>query len=230
MPPPYPGQVTANDVKESVASIASPGLMSSFARYCPSRCKSLLGRTKVEGRTAPAMSLRLLTLAILFGMAFPLGVRAFESRPLKLVHADEFSIVFMRDFGAATPERADPYEVETIAFFEKPDLLGQISEWDTRISTTRVNCATGVLGDIRHRIFLGAELVDETSPPFAMRAPNGPEKAAVLNSACRTEKSQGSVVASDINAARQWAVEAYRGMNVSQGASRRGSSAASDRQ
>lgn len=176
------------------------------------------------------MSLRLLTLVILFGMAFPLGVGAFESRPLKLVHADEFSIVFMRDYGAATPERADPYEIETIAFFEKPDLLGQISEWDTRISKTRVNCATGVLGDIRHRIFLGAELVDETSPPFAMRAPNGPEKAAVLSFACRTEEPQGSVVAPDINAARQWAIEAYRGMNVSQGASRLGSSASRDRQ
>lgn len=154
--------------------------------------------------------------AIVTGAADGSGGPADAGERLRLVHADEFSIVFMPEQHTTQGPPAMPVEVRTVTIFETPALLGQVSEWDVRISQTRIDCQAGLIGDRAHRIFLGETPVDETTPPFRMQRPNGPEKRAVLAHACGAEPAPGEVLVDDIPAARVWAAEAYLKMRASQ--------------
>lgn len=133
---------------------------------------------------------------------------------LRLVHADAYSIIFMRDHAGNEGRPSQPFDIRTFTFFETPLLLGQVSEWDVRVSETRVDCQTGLLSDVRHQIFLNETPVDETTPPFRMQRPNGPAKAAIFAYACRSETVASDTLVDDLTAARIWATDAYQRMKT----------------
>lgn len=151
----------------------------------------------------------LVVAAIVTGAAGSLAVRTEAGERLQLVHADEFSIVFMPEQHTTQGPPAMPVEVRSVTVFETPVRLGQVSEWDVRISETRIDCQAGLIGDRRHKIFLGETPVDETVPPFRMQRPNGPEKAAILAHVCDPEQVPPGLVFDGIGAARVWASQAY---------------------
>ena len=154
--------------------------------------------------------------AIVTGAADGSGGPADAGERLRLVHADEFSIVFMPEQHAFPRAQASPFDVRTVTIFETPALLGQVSEWDVRISQTRIDCQAGLIGDRAHRIFLGETPVDETTPPFRMQRPNGPEKTAILAYACHRTPASSEILVDDIAAARVWAADAYLKLRASQ--------------
>ncbi|MGA0546153.1 hypothetical protein ACO2Q1_12840 [Brevundimonas sp. VNH65] len=158
----------------------------------------------------------ILSAAIIAGAADSPSATSEADEQLRLVHADEFSIVFMPEQHAFPRMQASPVDVRTVTIFETPALLGQVSEWDVRISETRIDCQAGLIGDRAHRIFLGETPVDETTPPFRMQRPNGPEKAAILAYACHPTPASADILVDDIPAARAWAADAYLRIRASQ--------------
>lgn len=143
----------------------------------------------------------------------PMLASAGDTDALRLVHADRFSVVFMRnDIRSSAPVTGET-EVLTWTFFDKTDRLTRSWGWNTRISRTRIDCSQGRMADLSHQTFRDLELVGETRPSNAMTAPIGPEKAAILAHACQTADPAFETVVADMAAARAWAARAYPGLS-----------------
>ncbi len=153
---------------------------------------------------------RLCVIAALLVAALPTGAcGASETGGLRLVHADEFSILFMEDASPGRARPGGPVEVQTWTFFGEPDRPGRGPGWDTRISRVRVDCQAGMMSPLNHRVFQGETPVDDVTPPYRMQAPTGPEKTATLAWVCEPDRMPTETVVNDLAAARLWADAAW---------------------
>lgn len=153
------------------------------------------------------------TLAALIAGLSATGAAA-EPGDLRLVHQDEFSIVFMRDVGPDGAPSDGTTEVTTWAFFDKSGRLTRAWGWDGRISRVRVDCDAGHMAALHHQTFVDLEPATEVTPPYRMGPPIGVEKAAVLNQVCNPEAAASGTTVADFAAARAWADQAYLDMET----------------
>ncbi len=151
-------------------------------------------------------------VALMTGL--PATVAAMGPDDLRLVHQDEFSIVFMRGSAAGLAPADGPTEVTTWAFFDKSARLTRAWGWDGRISRMRIDCDAGHMAALHHQIFVDLEPVSEVTPPYRMGPPIGVEKAAVLNQVCNPEAAASATIVTDFAAARAWADNAYLEMKT----------------
>tara|TARA_R110002167_G_scaffold15735_7_gene62558 strand:- start:531 stop:1445 length:915 start_codon:yes stop_codon:yes gene_type:complete len=156
------------------------------------------------------------TLAVLMA-GLPADGAAMAPSDLRLVHQDEFSIVFMRDTDADGTRSDGPTEVMTWAFFDKSARLTRAWGWDGRISRVRIDCDAGQMAALHHQTFVDLEPVEEVTPPYRMGPPIGVEKAAVLNQVCRPQAAASVTTVADFAAARAWADSAYLDMKTAAG-------------
>lgn len=153
---------------------------------------------------------RPIVTAALLAIALSTGAcRADASEGLRLVHADEFSIVFMDEVRSGRAHSGTPIEMETWTFFDEPDRPGRGPGWNTRISRIRIDCDAAMLASLNHQVFMDETLVDEVVPPYRMHAPIGPEEASVLAWACDLDRTPLDTVVRDLSAARLWANAAW---------------------
>lgn len=132
-----------------------------------------------------------------------------EPAELRLVHADEYGIVFMRTADARRMAPTEPVEVTTWNFFDDADSLTKSWGWNTAVSRIRIDCPSGTMMALHQQAYLGDTLVEEVTPRVGMGPPIGVDKVAVLEFVCRPRVETGTVTAADVATARAWADRAF---------------------